>query len=95
MKRYGIVTVLIAMIICAGFLGIFNVHASESSQTLTGTCGENLVWGYDVSCATLTISGTGPMDDSTSVKNGQYFPESAEGNYPWYNREKYLAQNGS
>ncbi len=33
----------------------------------SGTCGENLTWIYDVSAATLTISGTGAMSDYTML----------------------------
>ena len=38
----------------------FTVMAEESAS---GTCGENLTWEYDDATGTLTISGTGPIDD--------------------------------
>lgn len=38
----------------------FTVTAEESAS---GTCGENLTWEYDDAAGTLTISGTGPIDD--------------------------------
>lgn len=42
----------------------FTVMAEESAS---GTCGENLTWEYDETTGTLTIDGTGSMNDfSTS-----------------------------
>ncbi|MBR3417071.1 MAG: leucine-rich repeat protein [Oscillospiraceae bacterium] len=39
-------------------------HAITASAAETsGTCGENLTWAYNKSTKTLTISGTGNMDD--------------------------------
>lgn len=44
--------------------------------TTSGTCGENLTWTYDTSTGTLTISGTGDMDNYEYISNGLY-------NRPW------------
>lgn len=44
---------------------------TKASATTSGTCGENLVWSYDTALKTLTISGSGVMN------NYQY------SNQPW------------
>src|SRR5699024_739647 len=38
------------------------VFAQKADDTVGGTCGDNLTWTYD-SSYTLTISGTGDMDN--------------------------------
>lgn len=42
-------------------ISIMSIHAN--AELLSGTCGENLIWSYDESSSTLTISGTGIMND--------------------------------
>ncbi len=39
--------------------------AEETTEpaSVSGTCGENVVWSYDAETATLTVSGTGEMED--------------------------------
>ena len=39
----------------------------------SGTCGENLTWTLD-NAGTITISGTGPMDDYSDEENELWFP---------------------
>lgn len=43
----------------------------------SGTCGDNLRWNYDSSTGTLTISGTGEMDDYT-------YPHVSNNQPPWW-----------
>ncbi len=45
------------------------------TQATSGTCGENLTWSFDESTGTLTISGTGYMDDY------YYYPDDYS--HPW------------
>ena len=40
-----------------------NIQAIEGTDTVCGTCGENLTWIYDKPTKTMTISGTGEMTD--------------------------------
>ena len=43
------------------------VFTAMAEETVSGTCGENLTWEYDETTGTLTIDGTGSMNDfSTS-----------------------------
>ena len=50
-------------------------HAADPS----GTCGDNLTWNYDTSTKTLTISGTGAMNDYSSVD----YNNAKVTNAPW------------
>jgi hypothetical protein len=60
MKR--LLSVFLAALLVIGLA--FTVMAEESAS---GTCGENLTWEYDETTGTLTIDGTGSMNDfSTS-----------------------------
>lgn len=56
MKR--LLSVFLVALLVIGF--VFTAMAEESAS---GTCGENLTWEYDDATGTLTISGTGPIDD--------------------------------
>lgn len=46
--------------LCAGMDGLCVTAAAESSF---GTCGENVTWSLDAATGTLTVSGTGDMDN--------------------------------
>ena len=60
MKR--IVMLLLAVVLCFGVLAV-EVGAAEVS----GECGENLTWVFDEDTGTLTISGSGNMEDYSSA----------------------------
>ena len=49
-----------------GALDTISVFAAEETVATSGTCGENLTWSFDESTGTLTISGTGKMEDYSS-----------------------------
>ncbi len=55
-----ILSVLLAMIMMISIIPMSSITASAATS---GTCGENLTWNFDESTGTLTISGTGEMDD--------------------------------
>ncbi len=67
MKNKFLSIVLVIFIL----LSIIPVSASASTS---GTCGDNLIWNYDSSTYTLTISGTGAMDN--------YYPDDINEIYP-------------
>ncbi len=56
-----------------------NVAVSATDDIASGTCGDNLTWVLDAE-GTLTISGTGPMDDYSYpfLSSGIIYPQ-----YPW------------
>ena len=62
---------------------LFNatIHFAKTSNP-SGTCGDNLTWEFDPSTGTLTISGTGPMENYCDAESG-YLKER-----PWYNYYK-------
>ena len=56
MKRF--ISIFLTVFLLAGLLTVPAAAASDS-------CGESLTWSFDKETATLTISGSGPMDDFT------------------------------
>ena len=48
--------------------------AETPENEISGTCGENLTWTYDETAKTLTISGTGNMEDFDYVSTGVIAP---------------------
>ena len=54
------------------------IEGDETPETPTsGTCGENLTWTFDRETSTLTISGTGEMDDYSWQSGNEAYA-------PWY-----------
>ena len=58
-------------------LFILCLAASAGADTVSGTCGDNLIWTLDDN-GLLTISGSGAMDDYET------------GSAPWFNAERYI-----
>ena len=40
---------------------------NAAAADMSGSCGETVTWSYDAAAATLTISGSGRMDDYYSI----------------------------
>ncbi len=59
MKKFKKAFLLTAVVLTVLLCFVFSVSAADGS----GKCGENVFWSFDVETKTLTISGTGPMDD--------------------------------
>lgn len=59
MKRTAIMILLMATVLC---LTVFSAGATEEPP-LSGSCGENVTWEYDPDNLTLTIRGTGDMEN--------------------------------
>jgi len=57
------------------------IPCDENGNALEGTCGTNVVWKFDRSTGTLTISGSGAMSDYATKKN----------NPPWSSFEGDIA----
>lgn len=55
------------LLVCCLLMGCMPIAARAEETTepgsASGTCGENATWSYDAETATLTISGTGEMED--------------------------------
>lgn len=60
MKR-RLLSILLALLVLTGSV-VFFATAEETSYS--GACGENATWSYDATTKTLTISGTGPMENA-------------------------------
>ncbi len=58
------------------------IPITSSAATYSGTCGDNLTWTYDDITCTLTISGTGCMNNFTS--------EYGHVDTPWYKHRVYI-----
>ncbi len=70
-------------ILCLLFLTLL-IPASVSAEVYQGTCGENVNWYFDYDNYTLTISGTGAVDDY------QYSRSENDPNSPWADYGKII-----
>ena len=71
--RKSILTAL--FIIMSGvvvFLPLSKAGAEVETPTASGTCGDNLNWGYYADTSTLIITGTGAMSDYNSISSGPW-----------------------
>ena len=60
------------------------VAQAATKKTYSGTCGENAKWKYNTSTKTLTISGTGAMDDYTDPEDDEADEENPPTKWrPW------------
>ena len=75
MKR-RILALCLVLALCLGLLPVSAAAAARS-----GTCGKNLTWTLD-SSGTLTISGTGPMDNYT-LTDSEAYEEGETLDTPW------------
>ena len=76
-KQCSILLCVILLLLTAFCLTRIPAHAEE---IVSGTCGENLTWTFDSETGTLTISGTGSMDNYTYSGDAPWF----KGNEPVY-----------
>ncbi|MCC8069311.1 MAG: leucine-rich repeat domain-containing protein, partial [Ruminococcus sp.] len=79
-----IVSGIMALVICCGGLAIPQVGEVSSlvvsaEDEYSGSCGENCTYSFDTTTGTLTISGTGDMED--------YSYNSV---LPWYSFSEYI-----
>ncbi len=75
MKKFSkkIISALLATIMLFSVLAV-----SASAENVTsGKCGDNAVWKFDISTETLTISGTGDMDNWDISLSGDTVPWSS------------------
>ncbi|MBO5008581.1 MAG: leucine-rich repeat protein [Clostridia bacterium] len=77
----------LALLVAAILLSLTYVNAFASTTVASGTCGDNLTWALD-DTGTLTISGTGDMEDYSSYGSTA----------PWFSYridiKKLIVQNG-
>ena len=76
---------LLALVLTVALLcAVVPFAVSAAGTTYSGTCGDNLTWTVDPEAGTLTISGTGEMDDYNKVYP-PWFVSEEEGAIPaWY-----------
>lgn len=58
-----VISLLIVLIMMIGLLGTMPIMVSSDNS---GSCGNNAIWVYDTDTGTLTISGTGDMNNYAS-----------------------------
>ena len=74
-----------AISLLMSFVMLFSVISSVnlSAYASSGTCGDNVYWDYDESSKTLTISGTGAMDD-------YFYKDVSYSTAPWFGYHKNI-----
>lgn len=75
MKR-RVMSMFLALVMVVGMMPLFPTQV-QAAEATSGKCGENLTWTLDAD-GTLTINGTGNMNDYTST----YYRNPA----PWYSQ---------
>ena len=71
-----------AFLLLAAFVCGLVPAVSAAEEPITGVCGDNLTYTLDLNTKTLTITGTGPMDDFG--QHGESLQHPA-GSNEWYN----------
>jgi len=84
---------LLSVIICLAML--FSRFAAfpttASAYTITGTCGDNLTWTFDIETGVLTISGEGAMYDySFETSYDEEYDEYIGIRAPWADYSDYI-----
>lgn len=75
-----IISILLAVCLIFGLLPVGVLAASATS----GSCGKNATWHYDTATKTLSISGSGDMDDYSHLRNNSYKPR------PWMSYQEEI-----
>lgn len=65
-KRWLSAVLTISLVI--GMIPLSTITALAKNTDYSGTCGEDVHWEYDNQTETLTITGTGSMEDTRSVR---------------------------
>ena len=94
---------MVAVLTFASLAAGFMLQDDNNDLSADGDCGANLEWSYVGSTSTLTISGTGPMNDYDSNANeapwniGYYITKvvingaTSIGNYAFYNMNSIVS----
>ncbi len=72
---------LIVFLLLTAFVFGLMPAAHAAAEPMTGVCGDDLAYTLDLNTKTLTITGTGPMDDFGQHGEPVLRPEGAN---PWY-----------
>ena len=62
------------------------------AASMGGPCGENVSYKYNLSSYSLTISGTGPMEDYQAVSNGDYWSGGKSPGWNYYVKQAEIQE---
>ena len=77
-KISKILSIILTLVMVISIFPMSNITVSAEDIPASGTCGENLTWEFNPSTGTLTISGTGAMDDFIFDKPWEDYKDEME-----------------
>ncbi len=84
-----VISLLMSFVMLFSIISSVNLSAYAEESATSGKCGDNVYWNFNENSKTLTISGTGAMDDYF-YKDGPSFGSTPYCTTPWFGYHKNI-----